>query len=172
MQTCLHSSVKVQVPIEPFYSQTLGQASLRATFQLVPHSIPSELKFKGSGTLYPSFLPIGPRSPQSYLLKEGALAPSSVDEALERSGINLNLLTLLPTNWRPNHTSWNIRDDHHVDPPMFDGTPANRAFGNGTVEQFFIEENRIMIFPMFAREVVLFYSRKITPLMSPRIFDD
>lgn len=146
MQTRLHSSVKLQIPIEPFYSQTLGKATLRATFQLMPHSVPSELQFIGSDTIYPSFLPIGPRSPESYLLKKGAPAPSSLEEALERSGININLLTLLPTNWRLNHTSWNIREDSHVDPPMFDGTPANRAFGsNKTIGEFFIRENRILL---------------------------
>lgn len=152
----LHSSVKIRVPVEPLYSQPLGPSTLRATFQLVPREVSPTLCFNSSRSIYSPFLPIGPRSPQSMLLTSGGeegddaaeKAPSTLDEALERSAINVNLLALLNTNLRDNSTEPNLRSDYNVGPPMFDGTPGNRAFSkdtNASNRYFVDEEHRIWL---------------------------
>ena len=152
----LHSSVKIRVPVEPLYTQPLGPSTLRATFQLVPREVSPTLRFNSSRSIYSPFLPIGPRSPQSMLLTSGGeggedaseRVPSTLDEALEHSAINVNLLALLNTNLRDNSTEPNLRSDYNVGPPMFDGTPGNRAFGkepDASTRYFVDEEHRMWI---------------------------
>jgi hypothetical protein len=145
MQSRHHSAARIRVPIEPLYSQDLGPSTLRATFQLVPRNISAELLFKTYDSIYPSHLPIGPRSPHSPLVRKRQ-SHASLADALDRSGISVNLVTLLATKWRLNGTQYNLRNDYGIESPMFDGSPSNRVFGKATKEGLYIaDQNRIMI---------------------------
>lgn len=126
----LHTSTRIRVPISPLYSQQIGPASLRATIQVVPHDVANGLLFNGSGRIYPDNLPIGPRSPQSWRLHQNATAPFNytLQASMETSSLNMNLLTLLPSQWRLNGTRPNIRRDLGRESQMLDGASSNRFF--------------------------------------------
>lgn len=111
MKSRLHASTRIRVPVEPLYTQPLGQATLRAAIVLVPETAPSGVQFKSSFPIYPSYLPIGPRSPQQFKMRRSATVPYTLQDALEISTINTNLLTLLPNEWRLNTTQPKIRED-------------------------------------------------------------
>jgi hypothetical protein len=155
MASKLHATARIRLPIEPLYTQSLGPASLRGTFKLVARSLPVGLAFNSSTHVYPSHLPIGPRSPTSSMLRtnvteEGAQAPFTLEEALEHSAISTNLLTLLSTEWQlQNETHRHLRGDSGVDSPMFDGSPSNRAFAveKGNLSQYIADRSHRILLP-------------------------
>jgi hypothetical protein len=158
MDSHLHTSARIRFPVEPLYTQSLGPATLRGTFQVVPHfDAPEGLTFNTSIPIYPPQLPIGPRTPNPSGIdvisnrnendRETWLNhPSTLEECMEYSAINVNLLTLLQTQWRLNDTKANLRSDYGVDSPMYDGAPSNRAFhkvnnSSNSTDQFYISTN-------------------------------
>lgn len=159
-----HGNAKLKIPIEPLYSQSLGPSTLRATFKIRPYGIESLGKLNSSVVIYPSGLPIGPRSPASPLLDEsrlvnGTWTPRTISEALEHSSVNANLLTLLPSKWRledvtPSKREAGVRD---LNDAHFDKSEANIAFTdnkkvNGSSRHlYFDEERRLMIPHLLAR---------------------
>lgn len=136
-----HASTLIKIPIEPLYTQALGPATLRATFQVLPPASPSGNRFINASSIYPAYLPIGPRSPQSTRLKsaekitpanERDKAANSISEAMEFSAISVDLLALLKSDIQLNNSAINLRNDYMTLPSMYDGSISSRAFINAT----------------------------------------
>jgi hypothetical protein len=139
MASRLHTSQFIRFPVEALYTQSIGPSTVRGTLQLVPRSPPTRLQFNSSDLIYPDYLPIGPRSPDSHLIT-GDEKPATLSQALERSAVNVNLIRLVPTKWRSNDTTPNVRKDFGEDPPLLDGAPSNRAYLQAGSEGLLVDD--------------------------------
>ncbi|PWN51478.1 hypothetical protein IE53DRAFT_48745 [Violaceomyces palustris] len=146
----VHQSVKLRLPIEPFYTQHLGPSTLRATFTLVPKRSVLEAygTFNNSVSVYPVNAPIRPRRP-SYLIHSGRtgteegdaevgdaggsfMAASNVEEAMDLSSFTASLLQLAPSGKSTKDAgldlSPNLRLNRLRPSRIFDGDTYNRRF--------------------------------------------
>ncbi|UZJ57152.1 hypothetical protein CBS101457_006472 [Exobasidium rhododendri] len=170
MQSKVHATARVRLPIEPLYTQALGPATLRGTFKIIPHSHPEGLQFNASVCTYPNSLPVGPRSPNARMLDDTlSQKPTSIEEALEQSAISVNLLALLSSNWQTslNESHAHLRDDMGVDPSIFDGSPSNRAFANsGSSTSIYARKDHRILLPHIRTRsrVMLIKEERILPI--------
>jgi hypothetical protein len=166
MGSKLHSSQLIRFPVELLYTQPLGFSTLRATFQLMPHSPPTPIPLKSSELIYPTYVPIGPRSPHSLLLRGGE-TPATLNEALERSAVNINLIKLLPTKWQLNDTESILRSDYGEDPPMLDGAKSNRRFTRERTEGLIVDKKHRLLLPHIqtrSRVILVKEEQKFNPI--------
>ncbi len=97
LQSKIHESVHLKIPVAPLYTSNLGRSSLRATFSI---ALPDDQAktfgtYRNVSSIFSSKIPILPRR-ADFADRE---AGYDLDTALAKAGTSTSLLELVPSPW-------------------------------------------------------------------------
>ncbi|TKY89013.1 hypothetical protein EX895_002254 [Sporisorium graminicola] len=131
----IHTSIPLRIPVQPLYTNKLGRSSLRAIFSV---SIPDE-QAKTLGTFFNVSYILSDRAPILPKRSNYAHWPTDLNTALIDAGISTSLLELVPspfyrTDSEGSPVERTIDNRSHIS-PFFDRHPRNLHFLQASSDQ-------------------------------------
>lgn len=138
LQSKIHETVQLRVPVAPLYTSNIGRSSLRATFSIaLPENQAKPLgSFRNASYIFSSKMPILPRRADFA----DRNPDYDLDTALAEAGTSTSLLELVPSPWfrldSLGEAANRTINNRTVVSPFFSGHARNLRFLESTLADF------------------------------------